>query len=297
MSETPTGASVARRSIGMELRKHRETAGVTVEFASKQAEISRQTLWKIEMGHPRVRIKNKDLDTLCRLYGTPDDVREALVNLAEITRVKGWYSSFADLLPPGFDMYIGLEEYATRIATYEIILVPGLLQTEDYARTMISSVPGRPESEIERRVEMRLRRQEILTRDGIRPAQLDVIINEAALCRQIGGPTVMAGQLRRINAVSELPNVSVRLLPFNAHSRIDVLAGPFVLLEFPGSGGPIAFVDGFTEAHGASYYDKPAEIARYESAFVDIAEAALGETESRGRIAQAAEEFESGGST
>ncbi len=291
--EEPTGSSVARRSIGVEVRRLREAAGVTVDGAAKYAEMSRQTLWKIELGHPRVRVRNKDLEVLCNLYSATDETRAGLLHLADITRVKGWYSSFADLLPSGFDMYVGLEEHASTVSTYEMMLVPGLLQTADYARVMISTVTERDPDEIERRVMMRMRRQQILTRSNPRPTCLEVVLNEAVLHRQIGSASVMSAQLQHINTLAQLPTVSVQVLPFTTSTRTDILAGPFVVLQFPPKAGPaIAYVDGFIEAHGASYYDKREEIERYEAAFDDIRKAALDEQLSREFIARQAKEFD-----
>src|SRR5437879_5131477 len=117
-ADEPTGAAVARRILGGELQRLRTATGMTVEYAAKRAEMSRQTLWKIESGQARVRINRKDIGLLCELFDAPPKTRDALLALADVTRVKGWYSSFQDLLPSGFDTYLGLEQDASEILWY-----------------------------------------------------------------------------------------------------------------------------------------------------------------------------------
>ena len=294
MSEDePTGAGAARRAIGSRLAKLRVDAHITLERAARHAEITRQTLGKIETGQPRVRIKNAFIRALCELCGASMQTEAGLLKLARYTQMKGWYTPFADLIPAGFDMYIGLEEDADRIMTYEAVLVPGLLQTEGYARAMIATVPGRDPSETERRVKVRMHRQKIIRRESPEPARLDVVINEAALHRVVGGPAVMVAQLRHINDLGTLSNVSIRVLPFDTPSFADLQVGPFVVLEFPpGGGSPIAYLDGFVKVHGPSFYDKESEIEEYTTAFAEIHKDALDEHESSTLIARLARGFE-----
>lgn len=291
MPAQPTGSSVARWRLGDELRKLRTENDVTLEQAAKHIERSRQTLWKIETGKPGATIKNLELNALCDLYQAPTEVRQFLFALAEITRVKGWYQKFADLLPPNFDMYIGLEEGASELCNYESELVPGLIQTEDYAREVVrvpwmTGVPGT--REIERRVKMRLRRQDILIRDDPEPVKLDVVLNEAVLRRPVGGPTVMTEQLHHINELGSLPNVSVRVIPFDAGLHEGIIAGPFVIVRLPGDNPTVVYVDAFT---GMLFYDQDKEVVRYEASFLEIRKLSLAQQASRELITQVAEEF------
>jgi hypothetical protein len=216
--------------------------------------------------------------------------------LAKETKAKGWWMSYSDVIPDGynFDVYIGLEEAAARLLWYEAELVPGLLQIADYARTLIrADNPGVDDDEIERRVQLRIARQSLVTRVTA-PPELQVVLNESILRRPVGGTEVMSAQLARLREVSDLPNVSLKVLPFDVGMHAGIMSGPFVMLEFPvnGSGRPseptVVYVDSFT---GALFLDKPAEIDRYHTAFTDIWTAASDEAASRGLIAKAAEEF------
>src|SRR5205823_4013589 len=143
---------------------------------------------------------------------------------------------YGDVIPEGFDVYIGLEEAASELSWYEPELVPGLLQTEGYARTLISADnPGVGEEEISRRVHVRMARQPLIRR-ATAPLQLDVALNEGILRRPVGGPRVMAEQLDQLAEVSELANVSLRVAPFSAGVHPGVMSGPFVILRFPVNG-------------------------------------------------------------
>jgi Domain of unknown function (DUF5753)/Helix-turn-helix domain len=294
VTDEPTGASVARRRLGEELRKLREACGMTVDFAANEIERARQTLWKMEVGKPGVRILNKDVKALGTLYGAPKELVYGLLGMAEVTRVKGWAQSFADILPPNFDMYIGLEESASKLCWYEPELIPGLMQTAEYARELIQvpdlGSPARDEAEIERRLEVRLRRQQVLTRDKPEPASLHVVLNEAVVRRPIGGPEVMAAQLRHVNDLGKLPNVSVRILPFTAGMHTGLISGPFVLATFL-VGDPVVYVDLFT---GSQFLDKARQIDRYDFVFTEIRKRTLNERASRALISQAEKEFSRG---
>jgi len=234
------------------------------------------------------------VETMCRIYGAPDDLTEALMGLAKETKARGWWHSYGDVIPEVFDVYMGLEEAAARFAWYESELVPGLLQTEDYARTVIQADnPGLDDAEIERRVHVRIARQTLLTR-VTNPPVLEVAINEAVLRRPVGGERAITGQLRHLNEANELPNVSIRVMPFAAGLHHGIMSGPFIMLTFPLNGNgqetepPTVYVEGFT---GALYLDKPREIDRYTAAFTNIWESSLDGTASRQLISRAAREL------
>jgi transcriptional regulator with XRE-family HTH domain len=287
VSIEPSGSSIPRRQLGYALRSLREQTGHSVEYAATVIERSRPTLWKIESGQPGVRIRNHDVRGLCELYGASTDRTDELLALAEATRVKGWTSSYADILPPNFDMYIGLEVAARRVFWYEDSLIPGVLQCHRYARALLE-LPGayeapRSEEAIERRLELRLQRQKMLTRKSPPPVHLDAVLGEAVLRRPLGGKEVMVDQLRHVRELSKLANVTIRVLPFSDVVHHGLFSGSFTLLQFPeGKGSPIVYADGFGPIQ--YFWDKPEDIARYEVAFGSISEHALDEESSRDLI-------------
>jgi hypothetical protein len=192
------------------------------------------------------------------------------------------------------DLYLGLEDAAAQLAWYTSELVPGLLQTKDYARALIrEGLPDASDQEIERRAEMRIARQSLLTRITAAPI-VKVAFNEAVLRRPVGGREVMAAQLERLIEVAKYPNVSIRVVAFEAGLHHGVISGPFVLMRFPTTGDgrciepPTVFVDGFL---GAMYLDKPNEVDRYDAAFEAIWSSAFDEARSMRVLHEAAREF------
>jgi transcriptional regulator with XRE-family HTH domain len=292
MTEGTTGSTVPRRQLGRYLRDLRGQARLTVRAAAEALEWSEAKIWRIETGQTSMRAL--DVEQMCRIYGAPVDLTEGLMALAKETKAKGWWLSYSDVINEGFDVYIGLEEAAARLLWYEAELVPGLLQTADYARALIHADKlGLDDDEIERRVQLRIARQSLITRVTA-PPELRVVLNESILRRPVGGKEVMSAQLTRLAEVSGLPTVSLRVMPFDAGAHAGINSGPFVVLEFPkgGNGRPseptTVYVEGFT---GALFLDKPGEIDRYHTAFIDIWAAAVDEAASRDLIVKAAEEF------
>lgn len=291
-----SGAMAARQRLGRLLRELRDAKGFTQEDAARHIERVPSTVYRMEDGQPGVRIRpGGDIDRLCDLYDvTDEETRKGLRALAEATRVKGWYQPYLDVLPPKFDMFLGLEGDASELCIYESELVPGLMQTEDYAR-VVFQVPGadgqtRSQHDIDRRVEVRLQRQQtVLYRRTPRPPRLDVVVNEAVLRRPIGGAAVMAAQLRHIHQlVTELMHVSVRVLPFSTGLHEGMMSGQFTIVRFPDPGQTKVSMDCMS---GYLWFDKPEEIDRYESMFANICKQSLGEESSLKMIEQAAEEL------
>jgi transcriptional regulator with XRE-family HTH domain len=289
---TTTGSTVPRRQLGRYLRDLRNRSRLTVRAAGAQLEWSEAKIWRIETGQTSLR--SLDVEAMCKVYGAPADMTEALMGLAKETKARGWWHSYGDAIPEGFDVYIGLEEAASHFSWYESELVPGLFQTEDYARTVIrADKPDVDDAEIERRVHVRIARQALLTRVTDRPV-FDVVLNEAILHRPVGGEEAAHGQLKRLLEVSELPTVSLRVVPFGAGLHHGIMSGPFVMLRFPLNGNgqdtepPTVYVDGFT---GDLYLDKPHEVARYDTAFTNIWESSLDERASEALITQVAREL------
>ena len=209
-----------------------------------------------------------------------NDEVETLVSLASEDRQPGWWRQYAEVLPPWFEGYLSLESEAARLLAYESEVVPGLLQTEDYAAEILRHSPFTPlPDEAARAAELRRARQVRLT--GNDPVHLDVVINEGALRRVVGGPDVMAEQLRRLVEASELPNVVVRVLPFGAgaHPGVD---GSFTVLEFSDPGDPrIVYLDRMTDS---DYLDGLRDVAAYRHAHERLRTLALTPDESREMI-------------
>jgi Domain of unknown function (DUF5753)/Helix-turn-helix domain len=292
MVEGPTGSTVPRRQLGRGLRDLRGKARMTVKAAATALEWSEAKMWRVETGQTSVRAL--DVEQMCRVYGAPADLTESLMALARETKAKGWWLDYADAINEGFDVYLGLEESADRLCWYESELVPGLFQTEDYARTLIrADNPDDEEAEVERRVHVRMERQVLLTR-ATNPPHVSVVLNEAIVRRPVGGRKVMASQLARLVELGGLNNVAMRVMPFSTGMHPGIMSGPFVVLDFPVNGNgtltepPIVYVDGYT---GALYLDKPHEIERYTGAFKDIWSASLDEAASKRFISKAVEEM------
>ena len=291
MAET-TGSTVPRRQLGRYLRDLRGRQRITVKAAAGALEWSETKLWRIENGHTSLR--SHDVELMCRIYDAPPYMTEALMGLAKETKAKGWWHAYGDVIPENFDVYIGLEEAASVLSMYQAELVPGLLQTQDYARAVISDgMPGDDSEQIDRLVAVRIERQALIRRSTT-PLELRAVLNEAVIRRPVGGPRGMAAQLDRLAEAADMPNVSLRVIPFSVGLHRGVMTGPFYILRFPLNGDgqdsepATVYVDGFT---GDLYLDKPREVEQYADAFESIWSAALGEAGSRDLIRQSAEEL------
>jgi hypothetical protein len=292
MPEGTTGSTVPRRQLGRYLRDMRNRSRMTVRIAAQELEWSEAKIWRIETGQTSLR--SLDVEAMGKVYGAPADLTEALMGLAKETKARGWWHAYGDVIPETFDLYIGLEEAASRLSWYESELVPGLLQTEDYARTLIrADNPDVADEEIERRVHVRIARQALLTRATAAPT-VEVILNEAILRRPVGGADIMISQLQWLIDAAKLPNISIRVIPFSAGLHHGLMSGPFVILRFPLNGDgreaepPTVYIDGFT---GALYLDKQKEIEQYSAAYASILGSALDERSSEKRIRAAVKEL------
>ncbi|SUD49544.1 Uncharacterised protein [Nocardia otitidiscaviarum] len=286
-----TDATVARRQLSRRLRELREAVPMTQEQAAELMEWSVSKLSRIEKGQNGVRAM--DVENMCNIYRRPDQA-DRLGALARAAKNRSWWHAYSDVIPEGFDVYIGLEPAADRFRWYESGLIPGIFQTADYARTLIrTDHPEDTADEIERRVQLRLTRQSLLTREDS-PQRWHVVLDEAILHRPIGSPAIMLAQLERLLEVSELPNVTIRIVPFHIGMHTGVTAGSHVLLDFPNSAdaqfaeATTVYVEGWT---GALCIDQADVVARYERAFDGIARAALSSEDSRAMISKAVKEM------
>lgn len=209
-----SGRPSARLVLGARLRRLREEAGISSEDAGKAIRGSRSKIGRLEQG--RSGFKPRDVADLLTVYGVGDDAdRATLLALAEHSNECPWWQEYADVVPAWLEHYLDLERAAGLIRSHEVACVPGLLQTADYARAVLrSGYLDATEDEIERRVELRLRRQEVLR--GNDPARLWAVIDETALRRLVGGSAVMRAQIAALAEASRLPHVSIQVLPFSA---------------------------------------------------------------------------------
>ena len=222
------GPVVVRLLLGAQLRRLRESCGITREDAGYQIRASRSKISRLE--HGRVGCKERDIADLLAFYGAPGRQRETLLTLARQANGPGWWAPYREVVAGWFESYVGLEQAAALIRTYEVQFVPGLLQTADYARAvMMLGHPDASAGQIELRVGLRLARQQLLSAPG--PATLWAVVDEAALRRPLGGPQVMRAQLQHLIAISERPNMVVQILPLRCGGHA-AAGGAFTILRF-----------------------------------------------------------------
>lgn len=252
------GRSSARLVLGARLRRLREAANVSPEDAGWAIRASRSKISRLETG--RTGFKARDVADLLTLYGVTDDAERAtLLALAGHANATSWWQEYADVVPGWLEQYLDLEQAASLIRVYEVQFIPGLLQTGDYARAVIRlGFPDAPDGEVERRVELRLRRQEILHGDD--PVRLWVVIDEAALRRPIGGAGVMRAQLVRLIEACRLPHVRLQVLPFSVGGHA-AAGGCVTMLRF--SESEVDDVVYLEQLLSAVYLSRPADSAYY----------------------------------
>jgi len=249
---------VLRMLLGAQLRRLRETASVTRDDAGYHIRASGSKISRMELG--RVSFKERDVTDLLEYYGVTDLAeREKLVQLTREANATPWYQKFQDVVPDWFHVYVGLEEAAQLIRVYEVQFVPGLLQTEEYARAVIlQGAPGVDPDEVERRVALRMGRQKLLTREN--PPRYWVIMDEAALRRPMGGRDVHVGQIERLIDLVGEPNITIQVMPFRYGGHA-AEGGAFTIMRFPETDLPdVVYMEYLTGAH---YIDKPEEVERY----------------------------------
>jgi transcriptional regulator with XRE-family HTH domain len=273
--------TIRRRRLGVELRRHREAAGVTIDVVAERLGCSTSKVSRIETGHTIAT--PADVQRILDIYGVSVAITKELVQIAREARQKGWWHPYSTVLTGA---YVGLEAAARSIRVFEQQLVPGLLQTEEYAIAMIRAARlDDTYQEIDQRVRVRLARQALLIQDD--PIDLRVVLDEAVLSRPVGGHEVMHDQLIRLVEAARLPNVTIQILPFaaGAHAGMD---GAFVILEFEEEGdSDVVFIDNAT---GGLFLEKAEELRKYISIFDTAGSAALAPRESIEMIEMLVEE-------
>ncbi|MZD09073.1 helix-turn-helix domain-containing protein [Streptomyces sp. SID5785] len=263
----PGGGSVVRRILlGSQLRRLRESHGITREAAGYSIRASESKISRLELG--RVSFKARDVEDLLTLYGVTDGAeREALLSLVKEANSTGWWHSYSDVLPGWFQTYVGLEAAASQIRGYEAQFVHGLLQTEAYAHAVVEQgMRGAAPEDIDRRVALRLERQKLLVAE--QAPDLHVVLDESTLRRVHGGPDVMRGQLEHLIELAERPQVTLQIMPFTRGWHAGE-SGSFTLLTFPESDlSDVVFLEQLTSA---LYLDKREDVAQYEKAMTRLA--------------------------
>jgi transcriptional regulator with XRE-family HTH domain len=274
---TGTSPTVRQRELGKRLRDLRNERDLTVEHVAGSLLCSATKISRLETGARRPSLR--DVRDLCALYELDEVVSTELMTLARGAREQGWWTQYEDI---NLDPYIGLEAVATAITSYSMYYVPALLQTEEYARALIKAIAPKIDPGVhEQRVEVRLRRQQLL--DDDRRPRYRVLLDEAVLLRRVGGPEVMAAQLDKILEAQRQAKLTIQVIPFEfgAHAAQD---SNFVLLEFEDKDlSPVIFVEGLT---GNQYIERSADIARYREAVEYLRDSALSPRDSLLRVDQ-----------
>ncbi|MCI2419708.1 helix-turn-helix domain-containing protein [Saccharopolyspora sp. K220] len=260
-SVSESGPTARRLVLGSQLRRLREASSISRENAGDAIRGSESKISRLELG--RVGFKERDVADLLTLYGVDDpEERDTFLNLVRRSNEPGWWYRFNDLLPSWFQDYVGLEESASRIQTYEIQFVPGLLQTESYARAVATQGrPDFPEDELDRRVRLRMQRQKLFSQ--AKAPRLWAVIDESVLYRPIGGSAALRQQIEHLLDATTLSTVSLQILPLEVGRSS--AEGAFTVLRFAEPEIPdIVYLEHLC---GALYLDKPDEVEVYSTAF------------------------------
>lgn len=278
----PVSPTIPRWQLGKELQRLRDATGASYLDIATLLGCSESKIRKIESGD--VGIARLELLAMLDRYGVTEETqRDSLMALAQLGKQRGWWSSGGQL-PYPYAAYIGLETAASISRTFELAAIPGLCQTEAYARAVNKATdPGMSAAELDRQVKVRMTRQNRLTDDD--PLQLWAIIDESAILREVGSRAVMRDQLRHLVDLSRLPNVTIQVLPLS-HGEHPGTLGPFIILEFPPEvRSPVVFTEGLT---GSACLDSAEHVARCNVLYNHLTAAALSEKESLKLITKAA---------
>ncbi|MCQ4209850.1 MULTISPECIES: helix-turn-helix domain-containing protein [Streptomyces] len=276
--------TVRRRRLGQELRRLRELKGMTAEEVAERLLVSQSKISRLENG--RRSISQRDVRDLCGVYEVEDHrIVDSLMQMAKDSRQQGWWHSFGDI---PYSVYIGLETDAASLRVYDPQVVPGLLQTRGYAEALINgALPETTASDIEKRVQVRMRRQERIQAPD-NPLRLWTVLDEAALRRGVGGKSVMREQLEHLVEQSQLPHVTVQVIPFEmgAHPGLN---GQYAILEFPDAAdSSVVYIEGVTSD---LYLEKANDVQKYSVMYEHLRAQALNVDQSRQFISDIAKEY------
>jgi len=275
--------TVGSRRLAIELKRLRDEAGLTGEQVGEEMGWSVAKVYRIE--GDKVRVLLRDVQRLLRLYGVSGAQHDAVTELAKLARVRNWWQQYSGVIPEWFQFYVGLEAAASARHGYESEFVPGLMQTEGYARAIMSTAPAPDTEEVERQITVRMQRQKRLTEAD--PLAVWVVLNEAVIRRAVGGRAVMREQLSRLAELSALNNVTVQVMPFAAGAH-PAMHGSFAIMQFPDPVDPdVVYLEAQT---GALYLEGTQDVRRYSLMFDHLRALALGPDASHDLIAGLARE-------
>jgi len=260
--------TVRRRRLASELRRLREAAELTCEDVAARLECSASKISRIETG--RVLASPRDVRDLLAIYDAPDEQRESLIQLARDARQKGWWHDYRDSVQPHWATYLGMEGMASELRQHSVIRIPALLQTEDYARAVITSGRmGRSEPGADRAVELLMERQR---QASVTPPKVWAVLDEAALRRQVGGREIMRQQIEHLMEASSKPGMLLQFIPnaSGAHPAMDL---PFVIMTYADPADPEIVCVGY--ATGMLWIEDTAEVDQYTKLFHHLQAAAL----------------------
>ena len=269
-AQSPT---VRRRRLGHELRQLREAAGLRIDEVAQRLEVSSAAISRIETGGVGVRVR--DVSDLLDQYGIQGTDRANLLTLTREARQPAWWRSrsYGDVLSEGLDVWIGLETEAVAIRTFEVQLVPGLFQTREYARTVLGAYYGsEPSEQIERRVELRMARQQLVIEQNDTP--ISAVLDESVLRRHIGPAELMQSQYRQLLQLSEKSNITIQVLPFDA--GVYTIPGGFTMMQLPYDPEVVVI----EHRGGTLCMEKPQEVAMHDQVFAHLKATAKGPEES-----------------
>ncbi|MGP4044114.1 helix-turn-helix domain-containing protein [Streptomyces sp. 2A115] len=276
--------TVRRRRLGQELRRLRELKGMTAEEVAERLLVSQSKISRLENG--RRSISQRDVRDLCGVYEV-EDVRivDSLMQMAKDSRQQGWWHSFGDI---PYSVYIGLETDAASLRVYDPLVVPGLLQTRPYAESLIAgALPEAAPGDVDKRVQVRLRRQERIS-DLENPLRLWAVLDEAALRRTVGNRQVMIEQLEHLVEMSHVPYVTVQVIPFTMGAHPGV-SGQYAILEFPDAAdSSVVYIEGVTSD---LYLEKANDVQKYSVMYEHLRAQALNADQSREFIADVAKDY------
>jgi transcriptional regulator with XRE-family HTH domain len=249
--------TVLKILLGAQLRRLRDLAGISRDEAGYHIRASGSKISRLELG--RVSFKERDVADLLDLYAVVGEQKDQLLQLTHEANATPWWQKYREVVPDWFQVYVGLEEAAALIRIYEVQFVPGLLQTEDYARAVVmQGAPSLSPEEIDSRVAVRMGRQKLFSREN--PARLWAIVDEAALRRPIGSRDVLAGQINRLIDATSESNITLQVMPFK-HGGHAAEGGAFTIMRFPEADLPdMVYMEYLTGAH---YIDKPDDVELY----------------------------------
>ncbi|MFD7707756.1 helix-turn-helix domain-containing protein [Streptomyces sp. NPDC059785] len=276
--------TVRRRRLGQELRRLRENKGMTAEEVADRLLVSQSKISRLENG--RRSISQRDVRDLCGVYEVEDQrVVDSLMQMAKDSRQQGWWHSFGDI---PYSVYIGLETDAASLRVYDPQVVPGLLQTRSYAEALITgALPEAAPGDIDKRVQVRMRRQERIT-EADNPLRLWAVLDEAPLRRLVGNRSLMREQLEHLVEQSQLPHVTVQVIPFEmgAHPGLN---GQYAILEFADTAdSSVVYIEGVTSD---LYLEKANDVQQYSVMYEHLRAQAMNVEQSRQFIADLAKEY------